>query len=68
TASGQRVLSVTNSAGVFYLEGMTQGAYRFEIGDRSVEKTILHFDETAELFQEINFKVQTETIETQTPR
>ncbi|MFG6104827.1 carboxypeptidase-like regulatory domain-containing protein [Leptothoe sp. EHU-05/26/07-4] len=68
TSSDSRHLSVTNGAGVFYLEGMPQGDYRFEIGERSVADTILNFNDSTEPFQEINFKVRPDAIETQRPR
>ncbi|MBE9070803.1 carboxypeptidase regulatory-like domain-containing protein [Leptolyngbya cf. ectocarpi LEGE 11479] len=67
TTSDRSQLSVTNGAGVFYLEGISPGRYRFEIGDQAVESTTLDFSDTTQPFQEVNFKVLPHGIETQIP-
>lgn len=65
TTSDHRQLSVTNGAGVFYLEGMAPGDYRFEIDGQSVDNTILNFEAQTEPFQEINFQVFPQRIQSQ---
>lgn len=67
TDSNRSQLSVTNGAGVFYLEGISPGSYRFELGDQIVESTPLDLGDTSQSFQEINFKVLLHGIETQIP-
>jgi hypothetical protein len=54
--SDQRTVSVTNAAGVFYLEGLPQGDYRFEMGGEPVDGASLTLDASSEPFQEVNFQ------------
>lgn len=65
TSSDRRQSSVTNAAGVFYLEGLSAGDYRFEIGGKSAENEIITLDRTAEEFQETNFRIMPTGIEVQ---
>ncbi|MEO1393878.1 MAG: carboxypeptidase-like regulatory domain-containing protein [Cyanobacteria bacterium J06634_5] len=65
TDSEQRKFSITNSAGVFYLEGLSQGNYRFEISGDPVSDTQLELDQNLDGFQEINFQIFPENIQTQ---
>ena len=55
--------SVTNSAGVFYIEGLPQGEYRFEINGESVEDGSLDLQEVTEGLQEINFQVMPDGVQ-----
>ncbi|MGB3297745.1 MAG: carboxypeptidase-like regulatory domain-containing protein [Phormidesmis sp.] len=65
TSSDRRQSSVTNAAGVFYLEGLSAGDYRFEIGGKSAENEIITLDRTAEESQETNFRIMPTGIEVQ---
>jgi len=56
-ASGERVFSVTNAAGVFFLEGMSRGTYSFEVQNTAINDFEVVFDRDSENFQEMNFKV-----------
>ena len=64
TDSEQRRFSITNSAGVFYLEGLSQGSYQFEISGSPANALPLVLDQTVEGLQEINFQVFPDGIET----
>jgi hypothetical protein len=52
--SGKRRFSVTNSAGVYYLEGLQQGEYELQINGKSVGD--LKLEGASEAFQELNLK------------
>lgn len=65
TGSEQRKFSITNAAGVFYLEGLSQGHYRFEISGEPVSESPLGLDQSVEGSQEINFQVLSEKIQVQ---
>ena len=60
--SGQRQLSVTNAAGMFYLDNLSQGTHRFEMGGESVEGAELTLTPQVEGLQEVNFQVMPEGI------
>lgn len=51
---GVKITSVTNGAGVFYLEGLSQGTYQLLINDKAAQPSTITIDETSEPFQEIN--------------
>jgi hypothetical protein len=55
--SGERVFSVTNTAGVFFLEGISRGTYSFEVQNKAINDFEVVFDRDSENFQEMNFKV-----------
>ncbi len=61
-ASGQRQLSVTNAAGIFYLDNLSQGTHRFEMGGEAIEGAELTLTPQVEGLQEINFQVMPEGI------
>ncbi len=50
--------SVTNSAGLFYLESLGQGQYKFKVGEFPVSPTGLKIDSTTKPLQEITLTVQ----------
>ncbi|PSB45643.1 hypothetical protein C7B80_16260 [Cyanosarcina cf. burmensis CCALA 770] len=54
--SGQRKFSVTNSAGVYYLEGLSQGEYTLTVNGRSHLR--LKLDTSTKPFQELNLKAK----------
>ncbi|BAU07070.1 carboxypeptidase-like regulatory domain-containing protein [Fischerella sp. NIES-3754] len=56
TSSGLRRLSVTNGAGVYYLEGLQQGEYIVEVNGKSALPGNLQLDASSESFQEINLQ------------
>ncbi|HLO87400.1 MAG TPA: carboxypeptidase-like regulatory domain-containing protein [Nostocaceae cyanobacterium] len=53
---GIRRFSVTNGAGVYYLEGLIQGNYNIEINSKPVSN--LKLDSSSEPFQELNLQQQ----------
>ncbi|MEN8446851.1 MAG: carboxypeptidase-like regulatory domain-containing protein [Cyanobacteria bacterium J06555_13] len=65
TDTEQRKFSITSSAGVFYLEGLSQGSYRFEISGEPVSDAQFGLDQRVEGFQEINFQVLPDKIQVQ---
>jgi hypothetical protein len=59
SADGKVVIdSVTNSAGLFYLESLGQGQYKFKIGEFLVSPGDLKIDSTTNPLQEVNLTVQ----------
>ena len=54
--SGKSQVSVTNAAGVFYLEGLSQDEYRFQINGEPVDNATLNFQTPSEELQEANFQ------------
>ena len=55
--SGQRSLSITNGAGVYFLEGLTQGTYDIEInGDRLPDADFV-ISEESKPYQSLNFQL-----------
>ena len=63
--SERRFFSITNTAGVFYIEGLSTGNYRFEVGGKAGSEGPITFDETTEGLQEINFHLLPDEIKTQ---
>jgi hypothetical protein len=55
--SGERLLSVTNDAGVFFLEGLQRGTYTIQINGAPAEPNTLQLDETTQPFQELNLQL-----------
>ncbi|TGN99874.1 hypothetical protein PN36_32630 [Candidatus Thiomargarita nelsonii] len=49
--------SLTNRAGIYYLEDLQQGKYRFKINDRAVKKT-LTLDQNSESLVEMDFQIE----------
>ncbi|MEO0834920.1 MAG: carboxypeptidase-like regulatory domain-containing protein [Cyanobacteria bacterium J06642_3] len=54
--NSQSILSITNSAGVYFLEGLTQDTYRITINDQAVDVKPLRITADSEPLQEINLK------------
>lgn len=62
TGSGDRQISVTNAAGVFYLDNLSQGTHRFEMGGEPVDDTAVTLTPQIEGLQEINFRMMADGI------
>lgn len=56
TDSNSSILSVTNSAGVYYLEQLRQGTYQLKINGQSVESNIT-INADSETLQELNLQL-----------
>ena len=54
--SSKSILSVTNSAGVYFLEGLSQDIYNITVNDQSVDVKPLRITPDSEPLQEINIK------------
>lgn len=55
--SSKSVFSITNSAGVYFLEGLTQNTYNITVNDQSVGVNPLKITADSEPLQEINFEI-----------
>lgn len=55
--SSRPVLSVTNSAGVYFLEGLSQDTYTLTVNDRPVAEKPIELRSDSEPLQEINLKI-----------
>ena len=55
--SSRPVLSVTNSAGVYFLEGLSQDTYTLTVNDRPVDLEPLQLTAESEPLQEINLQI-----------
>ncbi len=55
-SSGQRVFSITNGAGVYYLERLQAGAYSLSINGTPAQPNIIEFNQTSEAYQELNLQ------------
>jgi hypothetical protein len=54
--SNDRVFSVTNEAGVFYLERLRQGTYTITINGKPAQPGTITLNESSESFQELNLQ------------
>ena len=54
--SEQRRLSITNGAGVYYLDGLQPGTYRLEINGEPTHPNSVVIDPASEPFQELNLQ------------
>ncbi|MGB7444156.1 MAG: carboxypeptidase-like regulatory domain-containing protein [Coleofasciculaceae cyanobacterium] len=54
--SGKRRISVTNGAGVYYLERLQQGTYKLEINGQSAQPNTIRINNSSEPFQEVNLQ------------
>jgi hypothetical protein len=52
----QRRFSVTNGAGVYYLEQLPQGTFTLQINQQPAQPGTITLDEDAEPFQELNLR------------
>ncbi|MEM1394767.1 MAG: hypothetical protein AAGG00_16055 [Cyanobacteria bacterium P01_H01_bin.150] len=50
-------MSVTNGAGIFFLENLQQGSYKLLVNDKSVEPGEILIDENSENMQEVKLKI-----------
>ena len=58
TDSGQRRFSVTNGAGVYYLERLQQGTFSLNINGEAATPAQIVLDLDAEPFQELNLRLE----------
>ncbi|MEB3178960.1 MAG: carboxypeptidase-like regulatory domain-containing protein [Nostocaceae cyanobacterium] len=56
-SDGKRIFSVTNGAGVYYLERLQKGEYKLEINGTLAKDSTLKLEESSELFQELNLQL-----------
>ncbi len=56
TTSKPRKFSVTNTAGVYYIEGLQQGSYRLSINGKIINNFVVTLDNLSQGLQEINLK------------
>ncbi|MEH2087632.1 carboxypeptidase regulatory-like domain-containing protein [Nostoc sp.] len=56
TKSEQHHFSVTNDAGVYYLERLPQSTYQLKVNDRIVQPNTVTFNESSQHFQEFNLQ------------
>ncbi len=62
--NGMKISSVTNDAGIYYLEGLEQGEYKINIGDLPTKPDRILIAPTSPVTQELNFII---TIPTEKP-
>lgn len=56
TGTGKKVLSVTNGAGVFFLEGLAQGSYNLLVDSQPTQPDVLRIDAKSESLQEVTLQ------------
>jgi len=56
STSGYRVFSVTNGAGIYYLERLRPGNYSLQINSKPAQPGTLNLEKSAEAFQELNLQ------------
>lgn len=56
TTSQQRRFSVTNNAGVYYLERLPQSTYQLKVNDQLAQPDTVTLNESSQHFQEINLQ------------
>ncbi|MGB7444112.1 MAG: carboxypeptidase-like regulatory domain-containing protein [Coleofasciculaceae cyanobacterium] len=56
TTNGERVFSVTNDAGVYYLEGLQQGNYTLQVNGQQASPNFLELKDYSEPFAELNLE------------
>ncbi len=61
-ATGRRQLSVTNGAGVYYLESLTQGNYELRINDVVLPATEIQLDAASEPYQAVNLQMPSDVL------
>lgn len=57
TESKSSAISITNAAGVYYLEQLRQGTYQLKVNGRSVEPNTITINAQSETLQELNLKL-----------
>ena len=55
--SGKSIVSITNSAGVYFLEGLTQNTYHLKLNGQSVDVPPVEIAPDSESLQEINLQL-----------
>jgi Carboxypeptidase regulatory-like domain len=55
--SGLRRVSVTNSAGVYYLQGLSQGFYTIEVAGKEYASNSMLLEQSSESFKEVNLQL-----------
>jgi len=55
--NSQRIFSITNEAGVYFLEGLEQDKYNVQISGQSANPLSITIDKSSKTFQELNFKL-----------
>jgi hypothetical protein len=55
--SGDRLLSITNDAGVFFLEGLQQGRYTIQINGAPATPDQIYLDPSSDRVQELNLQL-----------
>jgi hypothetical protein len=53
---GKKALSVTNEAGIFFLETLQQGTYKLLVNGKPMQPETLVLDENSQSFQELNLQ------------
>jgi len=56
TSGGKGAFSITNAAGVYYLEQMQQGTYNLQINGKPGQPSTITLDQSSEPFQELNLQ------------
>jgi hypothetical protein len=56
-SSKSSVISITNNAGVFYLEQLRQGSYQLKVNGKSAEPNTITIKADANILQELNLKL-----------
>jgi hypothetical protein len=56
TNAGQRLLSVTNDAGVYFMEHLRQSAYTLQVNGQTTQPGTIELKETSPPFQELNLQ------------
>ena len=56
-SSKSSVISITNNAGVFYLEQLRQGTYQLKVNAKSAEPNTITIKADANTLQELNLKL-----------
>ena len=52
-----KIVSITNGAGIFYLEGLRQGSYKLMINDKLAQPNVIEINQNSKPFQEIKLTV-----------
>ena len=52
-----KIMSVTNGAGIFFLENLQQGNYKLLVNDRSANPGGINIDENSETMQEVELRI-----------
>ncbi|BAY82348.1 hypothetical protein NIES267_18270 [Calothrix parasitica NIES-267] len=50
-------MSVTNGAGIFFLENLQQGSYKLLVNDRNAESGEIVIDENSDNMQEVELRI-----------